>query len=132
MNSNEPFPRAHPATPAYTSTCLSVSGSTLATVVSPAAKNGWTKQFLARNVSSKFRKGREISLTVHLLQTLSLLLAHGKAQTKSESVYLFLRNSIVPTSQQWRENNCYLVQWNVGQSPCKRFLFGEPLRVYQR
>ena len=42
---------------------LSVSGSTLTTVVSYVAKNGWTKLFLARNVSTKFRKGREISWT---------------------------------------------------------------------
>ena len=30
---------------------------------SSVAKHGWTKLFLARNVSSKFRKGREISWT---------------------------------------------------------------------
>ena len=59
----------------------------------------------------------------HVLQTvpLSLLLAHGQAQTKSESVYPFPRNSIVPTSQRWRENNCLKrisCNWNVGQSSC--------------
>ena len=42
---------------------LSVSGSTLATVLSSVAKNGWTKLFLARNVSSKFTKERDISWT---------------------------------------------------------------------
>ena len=35
----------------------------LATVVLSVVKNGWTKLFLARNVSSKFRKGREILWT---------------------------------------------------------------------
>ena len=71
----------------------------------------------------------------HVLQTvpLSLLLAHGQAQTKSESVYPFPRNNIVPTSQQ-RENNF----WNVSRAmECRpvlvsRFLFGELLGMYQR
>ena len=66
---------------------------------------------------------------------LSLLLAHSQAQTKSEAVYPFPRNSIMPTYQQWRENNCV---WNVFYAmQCRpvlvsRFLFGEPLGVYQR
>ena len=48
---------------------------------------------------------------------------------QSQSVYPFPRNSIVPTSQQWRENNCVL---NVSRAvECRpvlvsRFLFGEP------
>ena len=54
---------------------------------------------------------------------------------QSQSVYPFPRNSIVPTSQQWKENNCV---WNVSRAmECRpvlvsRFLFGEPLGVYQR
>ena len=119
-----PWPEWPTSTPAVTLTaplsqlspCLSVSGSTLATVLSSVAKNGWTKLFLARNVSSKFRKETfHEHNPIHVLQTvlLSLLLAHGQAKTKS--VYPFPRNSIVPTSQQWRENNFVWnvsVQWN--------------------
>ena len=44
---------------------------------------------------------------------LLLLLAHGQAETKSESVYQFPSNSIVPTSQQWRENSCV---WNASHA----------------
>ena len=40
------------------SSCLPVSGSTLATAVSLSAIYGWAKLFPARNVSSKFRKGK--------------------------------------------------------------------------
>ena len=65
-----PWPEWPTSTPALASMalaqfspCLSVSGSTLTTVVSSVAKNGWTKLFLARNVLSKFRKGRDISWT---------------------------------------------------------------------
>ena len=80
------------------------------------------KKCLRKKNSGKEEKFHENN-PVHVLQTvlLSLLLAHGQAQTKSESVYPFPRNSIVPTSQQWRETivfETYLVQLNVGQSSC--------------
>ena len=65
-----PWPEWPTSTPAVTLMALaqlppflSVSGSTLNMVVSSGAKNGWTKLFLAKNVSSKFRKGKEISWT---------------------------------------------------------------------
>ena len=40
--------------------------------------------------------------------------------TQSQSQSIHFGPGIVPTSQQWRENvfEMYLVQWNVGQSPC--------------
>ena len=89
-------------------------------------------QEMSRLNSGKEKKFHEHN-PIHVL--LSLLLAHGQAQTKWESVYPFPRNSIVPTSLQWRENNCV---WNVSRAvECRpvlvsRFLYGEPLGVYQR
>ena len=93
-------------------------------------------QEMSRRNSRKEEKFPEHN-PIHVLQTalLSLLLAHSQTQTKSESVYPFPRNSIVPTSQQWRENNCV---WNASRAvECRpvlvsRLLFGEPLGVYQR
>ena len=61
-SSGDSFPRPEwlTSTPAVTlmalaqlSPCFSVSGSKLVTVVLPVVKNGWTKLFLARNVSLK-------------------------------------------------------------------------------
>ena len=54
---------------------------------------------------------------------------------QSQSVYPFPRNSIVPSSKQWRET---IVFWNVSRAvECRPvlvlwLLFGEPLGVYQR
>ena len=89
-----PWPEWLTSTPAVTFLALaqllpflSVSGSTFTTVVAYVAKNGWAKLFLARNVSTKFRKEEKFHEhnPTHVLQTvlLSLLLAHGQAQTKS-------------------------------------------------
>lgn len=125
-----PWPEWLTSTPAVTlmalaqlSPFLSVSGST--------HYSGIVWQEMSRRNSGKEEKFHEHN-PIHVLQT---VLAHGQAQTKSESVYPFPRNSIVPTSQQWRENNCV---WNVSRAvECRpvlvsRFLFGEPLGIYQR
>ena len=92
-------------------------------------------QEMSRRNSGKEEKFHEHN-PIHMLQIflLLLLLAHSQAQTKSESVYLFPRNSIMPTSQ-WRET---IVFWNVSRAvECRPvlvswLLFGEPLGVYQR
>ena len=117
--------------------CLLVSGSTLATVLSSVAKmagqNCSWQEMSPRN-SGKRETFHEHN-PIHVLQTvlLSQLLAYGQTQTKS--VYPFPRNSIMPTFQQWRENNCV---WNVSHAmECRpvlvsQLLFGEPLGIYQR
>ena len=69
---------------------FSVSGSTLTTVVSYVAKNGWKNcswQEMSQRNSGKEEKFDEHN-PIHMLQTvlLSLLLAHGQAQTKSVSL----------------------------------------------
>ena len=61
------------------------------------AGQSWSWQEMSRRNSGKEEKFHEHN-PIHVLQTvlLSLLLAHGQAQTKSDSVYPFPRNSILP------------------------------------
>ena len=128
-----PWPEWLTSTPAVTLMALAQLSQSL-----PQHSLQWyrTWQEMSRRNLGKEEKFHEHN-PIHVLQTvlLLLLLAHGQTQTKSESVYPFPRNSIVPTSQQWRENNCV---WNVSRTvECRpvlvsRFLFGEPLGVHQR
>ena len=138
-----PWPEWLTSTPVVTlmaplsqlSPCRSVSGATLAAVLSSVAKNGWTKLFLASKVSSKFRKGKDIIPSTCSKQFVYRCFLLTVKPKQSQSFYPFPRNSIVPTSQQWRENNCV---WNVSSAmECRPvlvslFLFGEPLGVYRR
>ena len=112
---------------AHVNTCSYIDGTTVTTITLPfglwlntrysVIRRLWRKmagqncswQEMPRRNSAKEEKFHENNPS-HVLQTvlLSLLLAHGQAQTKPESVYSFPRNSIVPTSWQWRKkrNSC--------------------------
>ena len=84
-------------------------------------------QEMSRQNSGKKEKFHKHN-PIHVLQTvlLSLLLAHSQAQTKSESIYPFPRNGIMPTSLQWRENNCV---WNVSRTmECRPVLMSRSVR----
>ena len=105
---------------AQLSPCLSASGSTLATVLSSEAKNGWTKLFLARNVSSKFRKGREISWTwiMWIMFIYRCFLPTVKLKVRV-SLSISLASCLHFSSRKKTTVfKTYLVQWNVGQSSC--------------
>ena len=91
------------------------------------AENGWTKLFLARNISTKFRKGREIHEhnPIQFFYRCFLLTVKPK-QSQSQSTHFPGIASCL--SQQWKENNCV---WNVSRAmECRpvlvsRFLYGE-------
>ena len=70
---------------------------------------------------------------IHMLQFFYRCFLLTVKPKQSPSVYPFPGNSIVPTFQQCRENNCV---WNVSSAmECRpvlvsQFLFGEPLGMY--
>ena len=131
-SSEASFPEWLTSTPAVTLMALaqlspffSVSASTLTTVVS----------YVARNVDEIQERKRNFMNIIPSTCFKQFFYCYFLLTVKPKVVYPFPRNSIVPTSQQWRENYCV---WNVSRAmECRpvlvsRSLFVEPLGVYHR